>query len=56
MLARISAESKAHILRNPPKEIASHHLEEHLHDPGFDTFYGSGTYRYLEHGGQSVGD
>jgi len=41
VLARISAESKAHILRNPPKEIASHHLAEHLRDPGFDIFYGA---------------
>jgi len=41
VLARISAASKTHILRNPPKEIASHHLEEHLRDPGFDIFYGA---------------
>jgi nitroreductase len=39
VLAGISAASKAHILRNPPREIASHHLEGHLRDPGFDIFY-----------------
>jgi nitroreductase len=39
LLARISSESKAHILRTPPKELPSHHLLELLQDPGFDIFY-----------------
>ncbi len=39
VLARISSQSKAHILRTPPKEVPSHHLLELLQDPGFDIFY-----------------
>lgn len=39
VLARISHESKVHLLRTPPKQIPSHHLLELLQDPGFDIFY-----------------
>jgi nitroreductase len=39
VLARISSESKAHILRTPPKEVSSHRFEDMLRDPSFDIFY-----------------
>lgn len=39
VLARISGESRALILRTPPKGISSHHLLELLQDPAFDIFY-----------------
>ena len=39
VLARISSEAKAYILRAPPKDIPSEHLQELLRDPGFDIFY-----------------
>ena len=41
VLARISSEAKAHILRAPPKDIPSQHLRELLGDPDFDIFYGA---------------
>lgn len=39
LLARISNESKAHILRAPPKDTGAHHFEQMLRDPDFDIFY-----------------
>ena len=39
VLGRISTEAKAHMLRTPPKDIASHHFEQLLGDPAFDIFY-----------------
>lgn len=39
LLARISAESKAHMLASPPHAISGLHLQERLRDPGFDIFY-----------------
>lgn len=39
LLARISAESKAHMLASPPRAISGLHLQERLRDPGFDIFY-----------------
>jgi len=41
VLARISSESKAHVLRAPPKDIPSEHLRELLQAPDFDIFYGA---------------
>lgn len=39
VLARISRESKAHMLATAPRDIAAHHLQERLRDPAFDIFY-----------------
>ncbi len=39
LLARISREAKAHMLRTSPVGLASHHFEELLSDPKFDIFY-----------------
>lgn len=39
LLAQISNESKAHILRAPPREVGTHNLEKMLRDPEFDIFY-----------------
>lgn len=39
LLARISNESKAHILRAPPKDVGTHNFEKILRDPNFDIFY-----------------
>ncbi len=39
LLARISNESKAYILRAPPKDIEAHRFEKMLRDPDFDIFY-----------------
>jgi len=41
VLARISSEAKAHILRGPPNDIPSEHLQELLRDLGFNIFYGA---------------
>jgi len=38
-LARISSESKAHVLRAPPKDIPAQHLRELLQNPAFDVLY-----------------
>lgn len=39
LLARISKEAKAHLLRTPPAGISPHHLQERLSNPDFDIFY-----------------
>ena len=39
LLARISREAKAHMLRTTPAGLVSHHFEELLSDPNFDIFY-----------------
>lgn len=39
ILSRISDEAKAHILRRPPTELASHHFQSLLEDPAFNIFY-----------------
>jgi nitroreductase len=39
LLARISREAKAHILRTSPAGLVSHHFRELLTDPNFDIFY-----------------
>ena len=39
MLARISRESKAHMLKASPLGLVSHHFEQILNDPNFDIFY-----------------
>jgi nitroreductase len=39
LLARISNESKAQLLRTTPAGLLSHHFEELLSDPKFDIFY-----------------
>jgi nitroreductase len=41
MLARISDESKAYMLRTSPVALASHHFQHILADPKFDIFYGA---------------
>ena len=41
LLARISRESKAHVLRTAPAEVASHRFVDMLSDPSFDIFYGA---------------
>jgi len=41
VLVRISNESKVHVLRAPPKDIPSRHLQELLRDRAFDIFYGA---------------
>lgn len=39
LLARISHEAKAHMLKTTPAALLSHHFEEILGDPKFDIFY-----------------
>jgi nitroreductase len=39
VLARISHEAKAHMLRTSPAGLVSHHFREILSDPKFDIFY-----------------
>jgi nitroreductase len=39
LLAQISRESKAHMLRTSPAALLSHHFQELLGDPNFDIFY-----------------
>jgi nitroreductase len=39
LMARISRESKAHMLRTSPAGLVSHHFEELLSNPDFDIFY-----------------
>jgi nitroreductase len=39
LLARISNESKAHMLATAPRDLSPHHLQERLHDPAFHIFY-----------------
>jgi nitroreductase len=39
LLARISNEAKAHMLRTSPAGLMSHHFQEILNDPKFDIFY-----------------
>lgn len=39
LLARISNESKAHLLKTTPAGLLSHHLHEMLGSPAFDIFY-----------------
>jgi nitroreductase len=41
LLARISNESKAHMLRTSPAALASHHFQNILADPEFDIVYGA---------------
>ncbi len=39
LLARISHEAKAHMLKTTPAGLLSHHFEVVLNDPNFDIFY-----------------
>lgn len=39
VLARISREAKAHMLKTTPVALISHHFNEILNDPNFDIFY-----------------
>ena len=39
LLARISHEAKAHMLKTTPAGLLSHHFQEILNDPKFDIFY-----------------
>jgi len=39
VLAALSREAKAHMLRSTPMGLLSHHFEEILNDPKFDIFY-----------------
>lgn len=39
LLAQISREAKAHMLRTSPAGLVSHHFREMLSDPNFDIFY-----------------
>ena len=41
LLARVSNEAKAHMLRTSPAALASHHFLHILNDPNFDIFYGA---------------
>jgi nitroreductase len=41
LLARVSNEAKAHMLRTSPAALASHHFLHILNDPKFDIFYGA---------------
>jgi nitroreductase len=43
LLARISREAKAHVLRTPPVDIPPHRIRELLNDANFDIFYGAPT-------------
>ena len=39
LLAQISQQAKAHMVRNTPLGLVSHHFDQILHDPEFDIFY-----------------
>jgi len=39
VLARISTESKAHMLASPPHGLSTEHFAQRLRDPEFDIFY-----------------
>jgi nitroreductase len=39
VLAKISREAKAHMLKSSPVGLMSHHFQEILNDPNFDIFY-----------------
>ncbi|MGB8181840.1 MAG: nitroreductase [Stellaceae bacterium] len=39
VLARISSQSKAHVLRMPPAGVPPHHIREMVSNPEFDIFY-----------------
>jgi nitroreductase len=39
LLARISCEAKAHMLKTPPAALVSHHFQDLLSDPNFDILY-----------------
>ncbi|MGD0026788.1 MAG: nitroreductase [Xanthobacteraceae bacterium] len=39
LLAKISREAKAHMLRSSPIGLVSHHFDQILNDPNFDIFY-----------------
>lgn len=41
LLARISNEAKAHLLKTSPAALAAHHFHNILADPEFDIFYGA---------------
>ncbi len=41
LLASISGEAKAHMLRTSPAALASHHFQHVLNDAKFDIFYGA---------------
>lgn len=41
LLAHISNEAKAHLLKTSPAALASHHFQHILADPAFDIFYGA---------------
>ena len=41
LLARVSNEAKAHMLRTSAAALASHHFQHILEDPKFDIFYGA---------------
>ena len=41
LLARISDEAKAHMLKTSPAGLVSHHFQHILTDPKFDIFYGA---------------
>jgi nitroreductase len=41
LLARVSNEAKAHMLRTSPAALASHHFLHILNDPNLDIFYGA---------------
>ncbi len=43
LLARISREAKAHMLRTSPAGLVSHHFQELLSDQNFDIFYAAPT-------------
>lgn len=39
LLAKISSAAKAHMVKNTPVGLLSHHFDQILHDPSFDIFY-----------------
>ncbi len=41
LLGGISRCAKAHVLKNPPAGVSSHHLQELASNPDFDIFYGA---------------
>lgn len=41
VLAKISREAKAHMLKSSPVGLMSHHFQEILNDQNFDIFYGA---------------
>jgi nitroreductase len=43
VLAKISREAKAHMLKSSPVALMSHHFQEILNDPNFDIFYHAPT-------------